>query len=103
MSTLMAEAGVEAKDGNITLKQSVNGVVRKFLNVVESPVMEACYNIIQLPTTQSSIKKEFIMTCRLDECMFIAKDKEILQQLHPNSEDLSHQVTLINMPKDQNH
>ena len=31
-------------------------------------------------------EKEFIMTSRCDECVFIANDKETLQQLQPNSE-----------------
>ena len=83
----MAEACKEAKDGNMTLKQSVCHMANKFLNAVESLVMEACY-ILQLPITQSSIKKEFIMTCLPNEWVFAAKDKETLQQLHPNSEDV---------------
>ena len=29
-----------------------------------------------------------MMTCRPDECVFIVKDKETLQELHPNSEDV---------------
>ena len=88
VSTLMAKACKEAKVGNMTPKQSVHYMADKFLNYGESPFMEAYYYILQLPVTQSSIKKEFIMTCRPDVWVFIGKDKERLQQLHPNSEDI---------------
>ena len=43
MSTLIAKACKEEKDSNMTLKQSVHHMANKFLNVVESPVMEVCY------------------------------------------------------------
>ena len=63
----MAEACKEAKDGYMILQQSVHLVTYKFLNAVESPIMEACYDILQLPITQSSGKNEFFKTCRSDE------------------------------------
>ena len=52
MSTRMTEAYKEAKDGNMTLKQSVHCVANKFLNAVESPVVEGCYDILPLSITQ---------------------------------------------------
>ena len=45
MGTLMAEACKEAKDGNMALKGSVYDMANEFLNVVESPIMETCYDI----------------------------------------------------------
>ena len=51
MSTLMAEACKEAKDGNMTLKQSAHHMANHSLNAVESPDMEACYDILQLTIT----------------------------------------------------
>ena len=60
-------------------------MAKKFLTTVESPVKEACCDLLQLSVTQLSVKKAFIMTCRPDEWVFIAKDKETLQQLYPKS------------------
>ena len=84
----MREACREAKQGNASLKESVCHMANKFLNAVESPEMEACYNVLQLPITQSSIKKEYISTCPENECVFIAKSDNILRKMDPNSEDV---------------
>ena len=54
-----------------------------------------------MPITQSVIKKEFFMTCRPDQWVLIAKEKEALQQLQPNSEDDNYLITSENMPKDE--
>ena len=78
----------EAQHGNFTLKQGVHHMDNKFLSAVESPVMEVCYDILQILITRTSFQKEFIMTCRSDEWVFTAKDKETQQQLHYNSEDV---------------
>ena len=86
-STLIAETCKEAKDGSMTLKQSVCHVTNKLKNTTKPPVMDAYYDIWQFSIIQSSVKKGFIMIHRLDEWMFITKDKEPLQQLNPNSED----------------
>ena len=48
--------------------------------------MEACYDILQLPITEPSVKKEFIMTGKPDEWVFITEDK--LQELNTCSEDV---------------
>ena len=63
MGTLMTETCREAQKGNFSLKESVCHMANKFLNAVESPMMEACYDILQLPITQSSVKKEYVSTC----------------------------------------
>ena len=49
MGTLIAGACKEAKDDNMTLKQSVHHMANKFLNILDSPVMGACYDGIQWP------------------------------------------------------
>ena len=67
MNTLWSEACKKAKDGNIPLRQSVHHMVNTYLNAVESPVMDACYDIVRLPITQSSIKKECFTTYKPNE------------------------------------
>ena len=62
MSTLMRESCREAKQGNLSLKENVHHMANKFLNAVESSEMEACYDMLQLPITQTSVKKEYIST-----------------------------------------
>ena len=57
MSTLMAEACKEAENNSMTLKHGFHHMAKKLLIAVESSVMEVCYDILQLPITQSSIKK----------------------------------------------
>ena len=85
MGTLMAEACKEAKDDSMTIKQSFHHLANIFLNTVKSPVMEACYIIV---TNNTIINQKGILTCRPNEWVFIAKGKETLQQLQPNSEDV---------------
>ena len=46
MNTLLTESCKEAKDGNMTLQQSVSHMANNFLNAVELSVMEACYDIL---------------------------------------------------------
>ena len=50
--------------------------------------MEACYDILQLPITQPSVKKGYISTCPESECVFIAKSDNMLRQMDPESEDV---------------
>ena len=52
----------------------------KFLNAVETGDIECCYDLLELPITQSSVKIQFISTCRPDDGVFIAKDNTLLQQ-----------------------
>ena len=60
----------------------------KFLNSVEISEQECCWDLLELPMTQSSVKVEFISTCPPDDRVFIAKDDTILQNMDPDSEDL---------------
>ena len=88
MSALLAQACEEAKAGNMTLKESVRHMGNKFLNAVETGEIECCYDLLELPITQSSVKIEFISICKPDDRVFIAKHNELLQQLAPDSEDV---------------
>ena len=88
MSLLLLEACKEAKAGNMTLKESVRDMGNKFLNAVETGEQECCYDLLELPITQSSVKIQFITTCRPDDRVFIAKHSKLLQQLTPDSEDV---------------
>ena len=88
MSLLLSEACQEAKAGNMTLKESVRHMGNKFLNAVETGEQECCYDMWELPITQSSVKIQFISTCRPDDRVLIAKHNKLLQQLTPDSEDV---------------
>ena len=74
-------------------KESVRHMGNKFLNAVETGEIESCYDLLELPITQSSVKIQFISTCKPDDRVFISKHNELLQQLTPDSED----VKLANM------
>ena len=88
MSELLANACQEAKDSNMTLKESVQHMGNKFLNGVETAEQECCWDLLELPMTQSSVKVEFISTCPPDDRVFIAKNDAILQEMSPNCEDI---------------
>ena len=88
MSELLANACQEAKDGNMTLKESVRHMGNKFLNGVETAEQECCWDLLELPMTQSSVKVEFISTCPPDDRVFIAKNDAILQEMSPDCEDI---------------
>ena len=60
----------------------------KFLNSVEISKQECCWDLLELPMTQSSVKVEFIGTCPPDDMVFIAKDDTFLQNMNPDSEDV---------------
>ena len=62
MSDLLAAACKEAREGNMTLKESVRHMGNKFLNSVEMSEQECCWDLLELPMTQSSVKVEFIST-----------------------------------------
>ena len=81
-NTLMAEAHKETKNGNIILKQS-GKQIPKCCRITNNGSM-----VWYITIANKSIKKEFVMTCRCDEWVFIAKDRETKQQLQPNSEDV---------------
>ena len=73
MSDLLVTACKEARKGNMTLKESVRHRGNKFLNSVEMSEQECCWDILELPMTQSSVKVEFISNCPPDDRVFIAK------------------------------
>ena len=77
MSNLLAKACQEAKDGNMKLKESVRHMGNKFLNAAETSEQECCWDLLELPMTQSTVKVEFISTCPPDHRVFIAKDSSI--------------------------
>ena len=88
MSDLLATACKEAKESNFTLKESVQHMGNKFLNSVEIAEQECCWDLLELPIIQSSVKVEFISTCPPDDRVFIAKDDSILCKMDPDSEDV---------------
>ena len=59
----------------------------KFLNSVEISEQECCWDLLELPMTQSSVKVEFVSTRPPDDRVFIAKDDTIVQNMDPDSED----------------
>ena len=81
VSLLLSEACKEAKAGNMTLKESVRHMGNKVLNAVETLEQKCCYDLLELPVTQSSVKIEFIRTCQPDNRIFIAKNDELLKKL----------------------
>ena len=86
MSDLLATACKEAREGNMTLKESVQHVGNKFLNSVEMLEQECCWDLLELPMTQSSVKVEFTTTCPPDDRVFIAKNDTLLANMDPDSE-----------------
>ena len=60
----------------------------KFLNSVKTAEQECCWDLLELPMTQSSVKVEFISTCPPDDRVFIAKNDAILQEMSPDCEDI---------------
>ena len=57
-------------------------------NGVETAEQECCWDLLELPMTQSSVKVEFISTCPPDDRVFIAKNDAILQEISPDCEDI---------------
>ena len=89
MSELLEVAHEEASAGNMNLKQSVCHMDNKLCNVAENPVQECCYDILQLPITNSTCKKEFIVTCPPKQCIDLTKSIDDLQPLKPNSTEVT--------------
>ena len=88
MSHLLAAACKEAREGNMTLKASVQHVGNKFLNSVEMLEQRCCWDLLEHPMTQSSVKAQFISTCPPDDRVFLAKDDKLLANMDPDSEDI---------------
>ena len=88
ISYILQKAKKECENGNMDLKQSVRHMGNKFLNSVETSTQECCYDLLELPITQSSVKVEFISTCISDERVFVSKSQDMLRDMDPNSEDV---------------
>ena len=88
ISQLMQAANEEAHDGNMDLKQSVRHIGNKFINAAESPVQQCCYDILQLPITNSTRKKEYIHTNPPETRVGLVKSMKQLEEMQPNSKDV---------------
>ena len=55
---------------------------------MEMSEQECCWDLLELPMTQSSVKVEFISTCPPDDRVFIANDDTLLANMDPDSEDI---------------
>jgi hypothetical protein len=90
MSETMRMADEEARQGNMDIKNSVRHIGNKFLNAAECPVQQCCYDILQLPITNSTRKKEFINTNPPELRVGLVKSMEVLEQMEESSKDVTH-------------
>ena len=88
MSTLMAEACKEARQGNKSLKESVRHIGNKFLNAVEVSAQEAAYLILQLNMSLKSRSCEFLHTSPQNDRTFLLKSRTELESLPDESTDI---------------
>ncbi|XP_033725275.1 uncharacterized protein LOC117315237 [Pecten maximus] len=88
MSILLDEACKEARKGNMDIKRQVRHMGNKFLNSVEVSAQEAAYLTLQLPLTKSSRDVVFINTSEASERTFLLKQKDVLEELSPQSTDI---------------
>ena len=89
MSDLMQAATDEARSGNMDVKNSVRHIAGKFINAAESSVQQCCMDILSLPVTNSSRKKEYINTNPPAERIGLAKSMESLKELDPKSKSVT--------------
>ena len=94
MSDLLHVACEEAKAGNMNLREQVHHMGNKFLNAVEEPIQACCYEILQLPISNSTRKKEFINTSPCGEHVGLTKSLYELEQLKPNSKDVTYKSNI---------
>ena len=66
----------------------------KFLNAVEEPIQACCYEILQLPISNSTRKKEFINTSRPGERVGLTKSLYELEQLQQHSKDVTYKSNI---------
>ena len=64
---------------------------KEFLNAAESPVQQCTFNILGLPITNSTRKKEFINTNPPEKRVSLCKSEQELKQMKPESK----QVTML--------
>ncbi len=85
----------ETKAGNMSVKESLRYMMNVFLNAVEAPVQECCFDILpHLHIVQSSVKGEFIATCPVDEQPAVMKSQDELDQLQPHSQDVTYKSNI---------
>ena len=94
MCDLLCVACEEAKAGNMNLREQVRHMGNKFLNAVEEPIQACCYEILQLPISNSTRKKEFINTSPPGERVGLTKSLYELEQLEPNSKDVTYKSNI---------
>ena len=94
MSDLLRAACEEAKAGNMNLQEQVRHMGNKFLNAIEEPIQACCYEILQLPISNSTRKKEFINTSPPGERVGLTKSLYELEQLEPNSKDVTYKSNI---------
>ena len=89
LSELVLMASEEADAGNLDLRRSVKHIGEKFLNACESSVQQCCYDILGLPITNSTRKKEFINTNPPEKRVGLCKTEDALKELKPNSKEVT--------------
>lgn len=89
LSDLMQAATDEARSGNMDVKNSVRHIAGKFINAAESSVQQCCMDILSIPVTNSSRKKEYINTNPPAERIGLAKSIESLKELDPKSKSVT--------------
>ena len=88
MSAIMDKACKEAREGNMTLKESVRHMGNVFLNGVETPQQEAAFLALQMAVTRMSRESTFIPTLPPDERTFLLRDYATLKEMDPESNDI---------------
>ena len=88
MSVIMGKACKEAREGNMSLKESVRHMGNAFLNGVETPQQEAGFLALQMAVTRMSRESTFMPTSPPDERTFLLKDYATLKEMDPESDDI---------------
>ena len=88
MSLVMEKACLEARNGNMDLKESVRHMGNAFLNGVETSQEEAACLLLGIPITQMSREVVFINTAPIEERTFLLKSMDEIKKLDPESTDV---------------
>ena len=94
VSELMQDANDEARAGNMDMKKRFRHIANVLLNAAESPIQQCCYDLLGIPITNSSRKKEFINTNPQDLRVGLAKPLETLKELDPQSKAVTMQSNI---------
>ena len=89
MSALLDRACKEARQGNMDIKKQVRHIGNKFLNSVEVSAQEACYLLLQMSLTKGTRDVQFLNTSPPSERVFLLKQQSKLEELGPDSTDIS--------------